>query len=324
MVRQQIEVCISVDDLPVHGPTHPELDRRSIASLFIQTLQEHSVQRAIGFVNGGLLEPAYVGNLLRTMTKVKGGNRALALLKQTATLDPKPYLSGQFSSCSAEHKRILEDWVNAGHVLGNHNYWHSDLNSTDEALFIKGIAANEALLAELQSQDERFFRYPFLKEGSTKEKRDTIRNYLCTKNYAIVPSTINFNDYAWNRAYLRSLLNRSETNTQRLKTRYLEISTLALKAAVFAANKIYGHDIKHILLLHIGAFTALMLDPLLTHYEKLGVRFIKLEEALSEAAYSKEVDIVLPGKGRTFLDQQLHNEGGLRSFAKAILNDKTF
>lgn len=65
---------------------------------------------------------------------------------------------------------------------------------------------------------------------------------------------------------------------------------------------LYDRDIKHLLLIHINAFTAEMLDKLLTTYELHGVKFISLEEALSDSAYDSNPDII-GERSYTFLNQ---------------------
>lgn len=58
-----------------------------------------------------------------------------------------------------------------------------------------------------------------------------------------------------------------------------------------ASQKIFGRQIRQVLLLHIGAFDARMLDRLLTNYEHLGVRFIGLRRALEDEAYRTNGDV---------------------------------
>jgi hypothetical protein len=56
-------------------------------------------------------------------------------------------------------------------------------------------------------------------------------------------------------------------------------------------------------LLHVNAFTALMLDDLLTGWEKRGVRFVSLDRALEDPAYAHD-----PGVGATDGDSLLEQE----------------
>jgi peptidoglycan-N-acetylglucosamine deacetylase len=53
-----------------------------------------------------------------------------------------------------------------------------------------------------------------------------------------------------------------------------------------AGRQIYGRPIPQVLLLHVGAFDAEMIGPLLTAYEAQGVEWITLDEALADPIYA--------------------------------------
>ena len=75
-------------------------------------------------------------------------------------------------------------WRAAGHLLGNHTYSHPNLNDLSISDFKKEIDRNETLLKKLSGKtDWKYFRYPFLCEGATLEKRNGIRAYLNQKGY---------------------------------------------------------------------------------------------------------------------------------------------
>jgi hypothetical protein len=67
---------------------------------------------------------------------------------------------------------------------------------------------------------------------------------------------------------------------------------------------VYGRDIKHVMLLHIGGFETVMLPQLLDLLKQRGFKLITLQEAENDPAYATDAD--LPGDwGGTFLDQML-------------------
>ena len=70
---------------------------------------------------------------------------------------------------------------------------------------------------------------------------------------------------------------------------------------------IFKRPIKQILLLHIGAFDALMLDELLSAYKKAGVKFIGLNAAVRDVAYALNPGIVWEGE-LTFLEQMAQSK----------------
>jgi peptidoglycan/xylan/chitin deacetylase (PgdA/CDA1 family) len=257
----------------------------------------------VGFANGCLTESSAFGRTVAAVNR-RVLRRALPALAATRLFDPRAYL-GKLPEASRGHIEILRDWVGAGHVLGNHNYWHSNVDEVDTRLFIKGIDMNDRLLTGVSGRRTVWFRYPRLKEGATRAKRDDIRNYLASRNYVLAPVTVDFNDWAWNRIYLRSLdacPGGSPRRRELLHARYLEMAVLALKSSVLAARHIFGRDIRHVLLLHVGAFTALALDALLERFRALGVRFIALEEALEDRVYARVPDVLLRD-GKSFLEQ---------------------
>src|SRR5206468_979621 len=100
----------------------------------------------------------------------------------------------------------LKDWTSMGYFLGNHTYNHADLNKVSPGEFSKEILSNESTLARFsRAEDFKFFRYPFLREGNTAEKRSTVRKFLLEHSYSIAEVTIDFGDYAWNAPYVRCL-----------------------------------------------------------------------------------------------------------------------
>ena len=52
------------------------------------------------------------------------------------------------------------------------------------------------------------------------------------------------------------------------------------------SQALFKRPIKHVLLLHIGALDSEMLDELLTAYEKEGVKFIGLSDAVKDPVYA--------------------------------------
>ena len=68
----------------------------------------------------------------------------------------------------------------------------------------------------------------------------------------------------------------------------MQNATDHLERAKTLAKGLFKREIPHVLLLHIGAFDAEMLDRLLTAYEKRGVKFISLVQAEKDEVYSAD------------------------------------
>ena len=260
-----IDVAVTVDDLPHHGADAPGTSRLAIHQAFVAAFRAHHLPPVYGFVNGG-------------------------------HLDAHP-----------EDRAALDAWVAAGNPVGNHPRTHPDLHKAPaEGAYLADLDANEPLLRELShGADERswkVFRYPFLQEGTDVASRSRIRNQVLARGYRIAQVTIDFYDWAYNAPYARCLTRHDEQAIAALKKSYLDDARLELRWADAAARALFGRPVEQILLLHIGAFDALVLDDLLSLYEKLGVRFVPLEQAMADPIYAGEPRAPRAWEG-TFLSQ---------------------
>jgi peptidoglycan/xylan/chitin deacetylase (PgdA/CDA1 family) len=252
-IEGPIPVAITIDDLPRHGPDVPGVSRLSIHQRILDVLAKHRTPPVYGFVNGHWLEK------------------------------------------HPEERESLALWVKSGHPLGNHSYSHPDLFSgISDAAYLVDVKKNEPLLESLMGSDpERsrawhVYRYPFLREGRDLESRAAIRSALLASGYVPAPATIDFFDWAYQPAYARCLAKKDEESMAALRTDYIDQAAFALRWSDNAARELVGRRTAQILLLHVGHFTALMLDELLTAYEKNGVAFVDLRAALADPVFSQE------------------------------------
>lgn len=217
---------------------------------------------------------------------------------------------------------VLKIWVNSGQLLGNHTYDHANLDKVSAADFIKQIQLNEPYLEKLMgNKNYHYFRYPYLHEGNTQEKRDKVRNYLLAHHYKVAQVTMDFQDYLWNNAYVRCLKKQDKQSIDWLKKSYIEQAINSITVAHVLSGTTLHRDIKNILLLHIGVFDALMLDDLLTAYEKQGVKYINLSETLQDKAYAINPNIVSENTG-SFLEQIAHaKKSVVPKIVKKLMDD---
>jgi len=222
---------------------------------------------------------------------------------------------------------ILQEWVKEGQLLGNHTYQHLDLAKTSSDEYIKDISNNEILLSQLMiDKNYRYFRYPFLSEGNTQEKRDSVRHFLFNNGYKIVPVTIDFFEYEWNDPYVRCLNKHDKNSIEWLKKTYIEQANNALIISHSLSMMLFNRDIKNVLLIHMNSFTAEMLDELLTAYEKQNIKFIFLSETLSDDVYKINPNVVRE-RAYTFLNQvrlsrELKNPDIVEKLYESLPEDK--
>jgi peptidoglycan-N-acetylglucosamine deacetylase len=204
-----------------------------------------------------------------------------------------------------EDVEVLKLWREAGFPLGNHTFAHLSLNASTADEFDRNVAADEPELKSLMGrQNWHWFRYPYLWEGDTLEKRHAVREYLNDHKYHIAQVTLDFEDYLWNGPYARCTEKNDTASIEWLKTSYMATANEYIALGQSAAKLIYGRDIRHVLLVHIGGFETVMLPQLLDSLKRQGFKFLTLSEAEKDPAYKSDPDLPMKDGG-TLLDQML-------------------
>jgi peptidoglycan/xylan/chitin deacetylase (PgdA/CDA1 family) len=201
---------------------------------------------------------------------------------------------------------ILRAWQDAGFVLANHTYSHLDLARSGAPEYVGDIERNEEALARFAPADARYFRYPYLHEGESAAKRETVRQWLRARGYTIAPVTVSLPDeWSWNDVYVRCVRAGDDAAVTRLKRRFLEGATSRLAAFEELSRRLFARPIKHVLMVHLGAFDAVMLDDVLRAFRAAGARFIALDEAMRDPAY-RIVPAAVGDGGATLLVEIAH------------------
>lgn len=172
---------------------------------------------------------------------------------------------------------LLDLWRRDGHELGNHTAHHVDANAVTVEQFERDVIAGE-----VPGFTFRWFRYPMLHSGDTREKRDAIAAFLKKRGYRNGVVTLDSDEYLYNNAYARSY----PEHAQLIAKAYLSFMESILTFYEKRTNEVIGHPIPHVLLLHASSLNADHLDELLTMFEKRGYRFITMDEATRDPAYS--------------------------------------
>lgn len=241
------------------------------------------------------------GKLPHSSTRMDIINKMLKTLKKHHLSNVYGFINASKVGDNQNNLAILSAWIDNGQLLGNHTFSHLDLDRVDIDTYIQDIEKNDPYLKKfMKNKNYKFFRYPYLVEGNTYEKRNRIREYLTSHQYAIAEVTTDFYDYMWNNPYVRCMQIGDKQAMSWIEKNYLEQALNALVISHELSIMLFKRDIKYILLLHVTYFDAEMLDKLLTLYESHGVRFITLENALSDEIYKINPNVI--NKPYTFLD----------------------
>ncbi len=243
------------------------------------------------------------GPTLSSESRLQIADRFLAGLKRHEVPEAVAFVNSRKVQESPETKLILQRWQKAGYPLGNHTYSHMSLNENSAQSFLRDVDVGEILLRELMpAASQKWFRYPYLREGDTLEKRNSVRAGLHKRGYKIAQVTVNFEDWAWNAPYVRCLQQKNQAALVWLEESFIEHALLRLKYAKESAKLLFGREVGHILLLHIGLFDSQMIGKLLEAYAKVDVELVSLAEASADPIFQFDPEVA-KSRGETFLDQ---------------------
>src|SRR5262245_21935063 len=152
------------------------------ALLFLFSLQTHAAIRVAVTVDD---LPEH-GEAPKGVTRVEIARKMLTELKNHSVPEVYGFINAEQLADERPLREILQLWVEAGYSLGNHSYSHKSLTKTSVADYKREIERNEKSLQFYAGAFAwRYFRYPYLHERNTLEKRNAIRAYLKERNYKI-------------------------------------------------------------------------------------------------------------------------------------------
>jgi len=183
----------------------------------------------------------------------------------------------------------LRMWLDYGFDLGNHTYSHTSLNRAGlkawEDDVIQGESVTSQLLAE-HKMKMRYFRHPYLDTGRDLQTRREAEAFLVARGYHIAPITLDAWDWAYASVYEDAKRRGDTAGQDDLAKSYLAHSDAEFAYAEQLSKQIVGYEPKQIILLHANQLEADHIGELLDLFRKRGYRFITLEDALDDSAYS--------------------------------------
>jgi peptidoglycan-N-acetylglucosamine deacetylase len=245
------------------------------------------------------------GPLPPGLTRVEIAKQITTALKKAHVPPTYGFVNGVGIAAEPESAPFLKIWRDAGDLLGNHTWSHMNLSQHTVEDYETEIVRNEPLLEEtMPGADWRWFRYPYLAEGETPEKRATIRQFLASRGYRIAGVTMSFGDWLYSKPYARCVAKRDKGAIATMEKDYLNAAAENVAFSRHASRTLYDRDIPYVLLMHVGAFEAHTLPKLLALYRAKGFKFVSLEQAESDPYYKAIRD---PGEpaGSTGLEEDL-------------------
>jgi peptidoglycan/xylan/chitin deacetylase (PgdA/CDA1 family) len=190
---------------------------------------------------------------------------------------------------------ILSAWSRAGHFLGNHTYDHTPLYRTGPEAFVQGIEKNERILESFPSF-RKWFRFPQLKEGDSREARDAVREYLNRRGYRNAHVTVDASDWYYDQRLRKKLADDPSFPVDRFREPYVAHIRDRVGFYDRLSVDVLGRSVPHTLLTHYNLLNALFLGDVLQALEQDGWERIGVEEAYADPVYRDPVDAIPAGE----------------------------
>lgn len=220
-------------------------------------------------------------------------------------------------------KEIMNSWNDDGHLIANHTYSHLYFNSKKVTLEqFKGELVKNDSLINAYSNYVKLFRFPYLKEGNTVEKRDGFRTFLKEQNYKIGYVTIDASDWYINQRLLKRLEVNPKADISGFRDYYLQHIFNRAQYYNTLGKKLTGRNISHNVLLHHNITSALFIDDLITHFKDKGWEVIDAKEAFTDSIYNK-APITIPA-GESLIWALAKQAGGYDSILRYPAEDSRY
>ncbi|QFT53249.1 polysaccharide deacetylase family protein [Microbulbifer sp. THAF38] len=235
----------------------PALNAKQLAITFDDALHE-----AAGYFDG----PTRAKTLIENLEKHQIGQ--VAFFSTTQFLDQE----------GLERMRLYDE---AGHIIGNHTHSHPNFLETELSTYQQEFLQAHQLLQQFDNF-KPYFRFPYLREGETVEKRDGLRNLLKENKYQNAYITLNNYDWYIEELFQKALKEDKPVNLQKLAEMYVDVLMQSINYYDELAIKHLDRSPKHILLLHEMDISALFIGDLVQRLRQGGWEIISLEEAYQD------------------------------------------
>ncbi|MEN3334726.1 MAG: hypothetical protein V7641_4091 [Blastocatellia bacterium] len=243
------EVAVTIDDLPQNGREYGLARMQRMTESLVRAVASHRVP-AVVFVNEA------------------------QLFTQPGEIDARIAL--------------LDAWAGAGIELGNHTFAHRRFHDLTLAQFEEGVVRGETvtkMIAERHKLPYRYFRHPYLDTGPGLETRTAFERFLADRGYTIAPVTIDPEDWMFAPVYGDAKTRGDKAMMRRVADEYLAFADAAILYAEAYARALFGHPIRHVLLMHANELNAENFDGLAKVFERHGYAFVTLGRALEDEVY---------------------------------------
>ena len=192
---------------------------------------------------------------------------------------------------------LVTEWGKQGHRIGNHSNLHLNLHHPQVSLadYLTDVQQAHGAFATLQGFVARY-RFPYLKEGDTLEKREGVREWLASNSYQSGAVSIDASDWYYNQLFVQYQQANDQASLDKLKPAYIQHLLDRAEYYDQLALTTIEYSPKHVLLLHVREINAAWLADVISAFKQQGWEFIDSDTAYQDPLYQQQPKLLPAGE----------------------------
>jgi peptidoglycan/xylan/chitin deacetylase (PgdA/CDA1 family) len=191
---------------------------------------------------------------------------------------------------------LVRNWTEAGFFMANHSMSHRSFNQLSRETGVLEIGQAQAVLSRIApvEQRSRYFRFPFLEEGTSLNDRAFWYSVLDSMALTPAPVTITTDDWRFDNDYAEAEAAEDWDRRFRIGQEYVAHVRESIRHWDGLAGQLYGRNVRHTLMLHANRINRDYLGVILEGLAEEGFAFISLPVALQDELYDEDIGWIGP------------------------------
>ena len=239
-------------------------------------------------------------------------DRNAVILQQLADAHLKSILFVTRTDADPKRNELIRLWGIQGHDVGNHTATHPDFDEVRLADYERELLMCEKAIQAFPGFTRRF-RFPYLKEGNTVQKRDGFRAFLDAHAYRSGAVSIDASDWYYSQRLSARLKDQPDADTRPYRDAYLRHLYDRAQYYDGLSRQLLGRSVAHVLLLHHNLINALFLADVVHMFRDKGWTLIDSEVAFKDPVYAMRPNTLPAGESILWALAKEKGVSGLRS-----------
>jgi peptidoglycan-N-acetylglucosamine deacetylase len=212
----------------------------------------------------------------------------------------------------------------SGHLIANHTHAHSDFHQTSLQSFTEDFEIAHRKLSFFPTF-RKWFRFPYLREGETVAKRDSMRAYLKKRGYVNGYVTVDTYDWYMDSLFQKALQRGKPLDLSFWESRYVKVLSEGVEFYNALAERSLQRSLRHVLLLHENDLAALFVPTLAKALRAKGWKIVTASHAYRDPIATEIPDTLHLGQGRVVaLARQANTPGPYQKWEDEPTLDRLF